>query len=99
MISELMQYQISPEGIDTLMECAGEQSLLYRKLSDVKIIYREFSDYMKSRYVTPEEVLDVLCRVIKKCGQSERKHGRTRRFYRFYSGAVSGDKAAACDVP
>ena len=43
----------------------GEQSLLYRKLSDVKIIYREFSDYMKSRYVTPEEVLDVLCRVIK----------------------------------
>ena len=23
MISELMQYQISPEGIDTLMECAG----------------------------------------------------------------------------
>ncbi|UWP60309.1 helicase-exonuclease AddAB subunit AddB [Ruminococcus gauvreauii] len=65
MISELMQYQISPEGIDTLMECAGEQSLLYRKLSDVKIIYREFSDYMKSRYVTPEEVLDVLCRVIK----------------------------------
>ncbi|MCH1984308.1 helicase-exonuclease AddAB subunit AddB [Ruminococcus sp. OA3] len=64
MISELMQYQISPEGIDILMECAGEQSLLFRKLSDVKIIYQEFSDYMKSRYVTPEEVLDVLCRVM-----------------------------------
>lgn len=66
MISELMQYQISPEGITDLMECAGEQSLLYRKLSDVKIIYQEFTEYMKSRYVTPEEVLDVLCRVIKR---------------------------------
>ena len=42
MISEPMQYQISPEGIDTPDGMCGEQSLLYRKLPDVKIIYRSF---------------------------------------------------------
>lgn len=64
MISELAQYRLGAEDLNRLIALAEEGSLLRGKLMDVQTVYRQFTEYMEERYVTPEEILDVLCRVI-----------------------------------
>ncbi len=66
MLSELQQYQVDSDGIDRLLSLADERSLLHAKLTDIQRIYRSFEEYLKDRYVTPEEILDILCRVCEK---------------------------------
>ncbi len=65
-ISEFTQYDIGEEEIGKVMESAGENSRLYYKLRDLKILYRGFQDYLESRYITKEELLDVLSREVPK---------------------------------
>lgn len=69
MISELTQYRLKAEDLDHLIELAEDKTLLKGKLLDIQTVYRQFTDYMQERYVTPEEVLDVLCRVIDRSQQ------------------------------
>ncbi len=63
MLSELYQYGISPES---LREAAAEAKspLLKEKLKDLLVIYEAFQKEISSRYITAEEILDVLCRVL-----------------------------------
>ncbi|MGN1167427.1 MAG: PD-(D/E)XK nuclease family protein [Lachnospiraceae bacterium] len=65
-ISEFTQYDIGQEEIERVMEMVGKESGLYYKLNDLKILYRGFSDYLEKKYITKEELLDVLGREIKK---------------------------------
>ncbi len=60
-ISEFTQYDIGAEEIEQVMEACGEGSYLYYKLSDIKILYEGFQSYLKEKYITKEELLDVLC--------------------------------------
>ena len=64
-ISEFTQYDIGEEEIDDLMETLGKESRLYYKLQDIKILYRGFSEYLEKKYITKEELLDVLARKVK----------------------------------
>ncbi len=60
LISELVQYNITPEQ---LSEFAGKKELspvLRAKLSDVYVMYQAFTDFMRGNYVTAEEILHVL---------------------------------------
>lgn len=66
LISELMQYGVSPEQLTGWVEKSGPDSLLGRKLLDVQNIYRRFRDYLNEKYMTTEEMPEVLCRVIGK---------------------------------
>lgn len=63
-ISEFTQYDIGEEEIEKVMESAGESSRLYYKLGDLKILYQGFQEYLESRYITKEELLDVLSREV-----------------------------------
>ena len=63
-LSEFAQYDIGEEEIDRVMENAGRESRLYYKLADMKVLYRGFQDYLKERYISKEELLDVLSRVV-----------------------------------
>lgn len=65
-ISEFTQYDIGEEEIDQVMEAAGENSRLYFKLQDLKILYRGFREYLESRYINKEELLDVLSREVER---------------------------------
>lgn len=65
-ISEFTQYDIGQEEIEQVMETVGEGSGLYYKLNDIRILYRGFSDYLERKYITKEELLDVLGKEIKK---------------------------------
>ncbi len=61
LVSELMQYDISPKQVEELLEKSEEKPLLSCKLQDVRIIYQGFIDYLKERYITEEEILDLVC--------------------------------------
>ena len=63
-LSEFDQYDIGSDEIERVMERAGKDSYLYYKLQDMKLIYEGFREYLKDRYITKEELLDVLCRVV-----------------------------------
>ena len=64
LLSELMQYDIHPEELDEIGNLAKEKPLLYHKLKDVQTIYQGFSEFLRKRYITAEEVLDLLCEKI-----------------------------------
>ena len=60
MISELVQYRISPEQLMDLTEDKTISPVLSAKLRDVATMYRAFCDFMKDSFVTAEEILNVL---------------------------------------
>ena len=79
-ISEFTQYDIREEELEHMMEAAGENSRLYYKLNDIRILYKGFQEYLEKKYITKEELLDVLSRV---AGQSEILKNSTVVLYGF----------------
>lgn len=63
MLSELYQYGISPEMLNQRIEDA-KSPMLRQKLSDISVIYQGFKEYIQDKYITTEEILDVLCKVL-----------------------------------
>lgn len=66
LISELTQYQVTPEMLGEMIEKSGKRELLSRKLQDVQLLYQAFLDYMGKEYMTSEQVLQVLNEVLEK---------------------------------
>lgn len=66
LITELHQYDISPEALDKSLETLENRPLLHSKLSDLQVVYQGFKEYMKEKYVTTEETLDLLSESIQK---------------------------------
>ena len=63
LISELMQYNISPEQLE---ECIADEKLskiLSAKLKDVHVMYQGFQKFLEGNYITAEELLHVLAGV------------------------------------
>lgn len=65
-ISELVQYNISPETLASSAEQLGEHPLLQRKLRDIAVIYREFMELLHRDYSMAEERMVHLAGVLKK---------------------------------
>ncbi len=63
MLSELYQYGVGPDGLKGAME-ETKSPLLREKLKDLLVIYEAFQKEISRRYITAEEILDVLCRVL-----------------------------------
>ncbi len=63
-ISEFTQYDIGAEDIEKVMEVAGEDSRLSAKLKDILLLYQEFDQALNEKYMTKEELLDVLAGVV-----------------------------------
>jgi len=59
-LSEFMQYGISVEDVDKLIEYAGSRGALSLKLKDLKVLYKGFKEYISDKFITTEETLDVL---------------------------------------
>lgn len=69
LISELMQYDIQEDKIAEMLADAQDKALLIQKLEDVKLLYQEFRSYLQDKFLTAEEILDVLC---SRLGESEK---------------------------
>lgn len=65
-ISELTQYNIQPEGMGPLFDAAADNMSLLLKLKDIQTVYSAFEQYLADQYITKEEILDVLSRVMGK---------------------------------
>lgn len=63
MLSELYQYGISPEQLKEEIP-QTISPVLRQKLSDISVVYQGFKDYIEKKYITTEEILDVLCHVL-----------------------------------
>lgn len=64
-ISEFTQYDIGEDEIERVMEMVGRDSRLYYKLADIQILYRGFTEYLREKYITKEELLDVLAHAVR----------------------------------
>lgn len=67
-VSEFMQYGISVEQAGALAEYAKERGALHRKLKDLEIIYGGFRDYIRDKFITTEETLELLTQAVGKSG-------------------------------
>ena len=65
-ISELTQYNISQDGMDDMITEADESSYLAWKLKDIQVMYQAFEEYLADKYITKEEILDILSSVMDK---------------------------------
>lgn len=66
LISEFYQYNIQPDDFEQMIKLSAKKPVLKAKLHDIRTIYNGFADYMRERYITAEELLVVLSKVIDK---------------------------------
>ena len=59
LLSEFMQYNVTPEMLEELTG-EGKTSSFSYKMRDVLTMYRGFLDYVEGTYITAEEILDLL---------------------------------------
>ncbi|MBQ0001107.1 MAG: helicase-exonuclease AddAB subunit AddB [Clostridiales bacterium] len=64
LLSEFMQYDIQEDDLQQMIADAGDKKLLEMKLQDAGVIYRGFREFLSGHYMTAEEVLDVLLKVL-----------------------------------
>lgn len=76
-LSEFMQYKVTPDMIEALLETLDQDKLLYHKLSDIHKIYWAFSQYLSDSIVTAEKLLDLLGEYV---DQSDRLHDSVLAF-------------------
>lgn len=74
MVSELRQYEIKAEDLDKLLEDVKDKPELFYKLKDIQTLYKGFFDYLEGKFITQEEVLDVLAQ---RAEQSEKLRNST----------------------
>ena len=60
LLSEFVQYNITPAQLSDFINSDKLSPVLKAKLSDVLVMYNSFKDYMHDRYITAEEILNVL---------------------------------------
>ncbi len=65
LISEFVQYNISPEQLEQYVERGNISAFFAAKLRDIVTMYRGFTEYMQGSYITAEEILNVLKMVAK----------------------------------
>ena len=64
LISEFYQYGITPEALEQMRLLAKDEPVLYKKLSDIALVFRGFSESIEGKYLATETVSDVLAEVI-----------------------------------
>lgn len=64
LLSEFYQYGITPERLEQMRLLAKDEPVLYKKLSDIAVIYRGFAESIEGKYLATETVSDVLAEVI-----------------------------------
>ena len=64
MISEFKQYGITTKALEEIINGLEGSDRLKEKLSDMLLIYQEFEEYIKDRFVTAEDKPEELLRVI-----------------------------------
>lgn len=67
-ISEFTQYGIGFEKLDEFMAELEPESYLWYKLKDIRKVYEGFESYLADKYITKEELLEVLRQAVPSSG-------------------------------
>lgn len=59
-LSEIYQYGIKGDQLGELIEHTKNKPMLHNKIKDLLTVYEGFGNFLKDRYITTEEILDVL---------------------------------------
>ncbi|MBQ8278320.1 MAG: helicase-exonuclease AddAB subunit AddB [Roseburia sp.] len=62
-ISELSQYNITPDVLQEFLSYKDMSETLRMKLQDVLSLYKGFRSFLEGKFITSEEVLSLLCEV------------------------------------
>lgn len=65
-ISEFTQYDIDMKTLDDILANTKKHPNLYYKLKDIQMVYEAFQEYLRGKYITGEETLDVLAMAVPK---------------------------------
>lgn len=60
LLSEFFQYGIKREDLEHIIEISEKKPMLQRKLKDMLVIYDGFRELISEKYITAEEILEVL---------------------------------------
>lgn len=64
LISELYQYDIDVDTLESKIDELEEDSYLLLKLKDIIRLYREFSENIDENYVVTEQVMDIMAKAV-----------------------------------
>ncbi len=64
-LSELYEYNINDEKLNLAVEITKRKPLLNGKLKDILTIYNGFKEFLADKFITTEEILDILADTIK----------------------------------
>ena len=70
-IGKLKQSCITPEQLSAALKQMDPDSLLYRKLSDICLLYRESEAFLKERYLTAQDLLTEVLEVLPQAGLAD----------------------------
>ena len=59
-VSEFMQYDIGPDDLDKLIDFCAQKGALKAKLSDLKVLYARFLEYIGDSFITTEGSMGLL---------------------------------------
>lgn len=65
-ISELTQYNVKPNQLEQIIEQTQSKPSLNYKLQDIHLLYQGFKEYLEDKFITAEELLLVLSKVVSK---------------------------------
>ncbi|MDO4294281.1 MAG: helicase-exonuclease AddAB subunit AddB [Eubacteriales bacterium] len=63
-LSEFMQYGVGLKELDELTEFSRKRGQLYYKLRDLRTVYEGFQQFIREKYLTTEESLEVLAALL-----------------------------------
>lgn len=64
LLSEFYQYSVTPSDLENMIELTSKKPMFQSKLKDFLVVYNGFKEYLSEKYITQEEILDVLLEVI-----------------------------------
>lgn len=66
LLSELYQYNIDEKKLSEALNITQKKPLLNGKLKDIITVYNGFKDFLSNKFITAEEILDILSSAINK---------------------------------
>lgn len=63
LLSELVQYHVTPQDLEQVQDGLELKNALWYKLGDILTLYRGFQEFLQGRYITADEVVNLLTKV------------------------------------
>ena len=96
LVSELMQYSVTPENWRSGRD---REDLLGLKLKDVSRVYEGFTRYLAEKYLTGGGIAGAAVRRHRKIQAGEGQHSGAGRVYGIYPGPVPGSEEDVHPLP